>query len=74
MRYTFKEVLVYLVSPPVFLVLWLVLGLLLLCYLNELNLPFMKEYFGVLVMVVLTVPPVVILLYVERKHKQASQE
>lgn len=74
MRYIIKEVLVHLIWPPVFLVLWLVFGLLLLCCLNELDLPFMKEYFGVLVMFVLVVPPVVIFLYAERKHKQASQE
>jgi hypothetical protein len=63
---TFKS----LAGFPVFFVLWLTLGLLVLLGLPAYDVPFVKEYFGILVIVVLVVPLVVLVLYMERKQKR----
>jgi len=68
MRDVIWETFVSLVLPPVFLVLWLVLGLFIL-FSSVQHVPFVKEYFGILVIVVLIVPIVVFVLYLDRRQR-----
>lgn len=57
---------------PVFLVLWLILGLSLLMALLMYDGPLVREYFGILVMVVLVVPIVVLVLYREASDNRRN--
>jgi pilus assembly protein TadC len=53
---TFKSI----VLIPLFMVLWFILGLLLLVGLQARDIPFVKAYFGILVIIVLSAPFVVL--------------
>jgi pilus assembly protein TadC len=53
---TFKSI----VLLPLVMALWLILGLLLLVSLQARDIPFVKAYFGILVIVVLSAPFVVL--------------
>jgi hypothetical protein len=44
-----------------------------LCGLQAYDVPVVKEYFGILVIVVLIAPIVVLFLYMERRQKGANQ-
>lgn len=61
---TFRSLIVF----PVFLVLWLTLGLLVLLSLPAYDVPLVEEYYGILVTVVLVVPIVVLVLYMNRSQ------
>jgi hypothetical protein len=63
---TFKS----LVSFPVLAILCLLLGWSALFALHALNVPLVREYFGILVFVVLVALPVVLVLYAESRQKR----
>ena len=72
MRHGIWETFVSLAWLPVFLVLWLVLVFSVLSVLPQ-YMPSVKEYFGIILIIVLTVPLVVFFLYVKRRQRPAKK-
>ena len=70
MRHEIWETFVSLALLPVLLVLWLVLSFSALFVLVQYE-PFGREYFGILLIIVLIVPSVVLFLYVKRRQRHA---
>ena len=63
---TFKS----LIGFPVFFVLWFIFGLFVAFGLPAYDVPFVKEYLGGLVIIILVVPFVVLVLYMDRRQKR----
>ena len=74
MRNVIRETFKTLALPCLFLALWFVLILFMIFGLQAIvaeYMPFVKEYFGILAMVVLIVPLVIGFVYIKRRQRRA---